>query len=104
MTIDGELRGIAMLRSCEIAVDARAFHAHSEAARFHAEVELRPGLNTVQARCQTEDQRELRSQAVHWDVRLRDAPLARAHASVVAGKLTLSAELRESESEPAPIV
>jgi cyclomaltodextrinase / maltogenic alpha-amylase / neopullulanase len=100
--VDGALFGVAELTNCRIQVGTQVFSAPIHATQFSADIQLSAGMNAISARCVTRDAQPLISQTVHYLVRLRDGPVARAHSRLTFGQLDLDGRLTTaSEREPA---
>jgi glycosidase len=104
--VEAVVHGRAELRTCVIAVGTRSFPARVRGGAIEADVELAPGDNTAQARCETADRGPLRSAEVLYHVPLRAAPTARAQARVDDdGMLTLDGDpSTPSEVDGVPLV
>jgi cyclomaltodextrinase len=70
LDVAAELTGQPAVEGCSFELAEQAWPAQVRGARVEARVHLRAGDNMLSARCRTRDHRELRSQAVHFRVRL----------------------------------
>ncbi|HTN92905.1 MAG TPA: alpha-amylase family glycosyl hydrolase [Sorangium sp.] len=98
--IEGALAGPGSLEDCVVQVGGEAVPAAIEhPQRFSAEVPLREGENEIAARCREASSGELEAPPVTYDVKLRDAPRARARAALAGDRLVLDA----ASSEPSEL-
>ncbi|WP_437759335.1 alpha-amylase family glycosyl hydrolase [Sorangium sp. So ce1389] len=104
--IQGALAGPGALEDCVVEVGGEAIPAAIEhPQRFSADVPLREGENEIAARCREASSGELESPPITYDVKLRDAPRARARAARSGDSLVLDAASSEpSELSRAEIV
>ncbi|WP_437930963.1 alpha-amylase family glycosyl hydrolase [Sorangium sp. So ce291] len=104
--IQGALAGPGTLEDCVVQVGGEAVPAAIEhPQRFSADVPLREGENEIAARCREASSGELESAPITYDVKLRDAPRARARAALAGDRLILDAASSEpSELSRAEIV
>jgi cyclomaltodextrinase len=109
--VRGTLIGSGTLADCALEIATatdqhRSVPAALSAREFSAEVDLQPGDNAVQARCAIGSRHELlRSGVVHYNLRLTDAPVARATVATENGQLVLDGSASSpSEQSRAEIV
>jgi glycosidase len=101
------VRGMVEGGECEaltITVNGRSYPAAFDGKNFSVEIELEEGENRIEAICRQVDGREVRSQMIHYQDRLREAPIAQIDISLEDGRILLNGSASQPAKESGPAI